>query len=79
MPAPKKKFSAGGIQVAIWENETKEGKTFTTVSIDRSYKDKDDKWQKTSYFKVSDLPKAIAAMQSAFNYLTIKETETIPA
>lgn len=76
MSAPIKKFSAGGVQVAIWQNETKSGKSFSTVSIDRRYKEKDsENWKSSNSFPVNDLPKAIFALQEAYRFLAISESE----
>lgn len=76
MTGPIKKFSAGGVQVAIWENKSKEGRQFSTVSIDRRYKDTDDEWKSTNSLKMNDLPKAILALQKAYEYLALKEPKT---
>ncbi|MBI2598559.1 MAG: hypothetical protein HYW50_05195 [Candidatus Diapherotrites archaeon] len=70
---PVHRISVGGIQVAIWENESKEGKTFNTVTLDRRYK-VGEEWKSTNSFKVNDLPKASLALQKAFEYLSLKET-----
>ena len=72
---PVKKFSAGGIQVAVWENEGKDGSKFNTVSMDRSYKDKKDEWQKANTLKQNDIPKAIAALNKAYEFIVVKEPE----
>ncbi|VVC00382.1 Uncharacterised protein [uncultured archaeon] len=69
---PVAKFRAGGIQVAIWENETKEGGSYKTVSIDRRYK-AGEEWKSTKSFRQNDLPKAILALQKAFEYVSMKE------
>lgn len=73
MSKPIKKFSAGGIQVAVWENEGKEGKQFYSVSVDRRYKDKNDEWKSTNSLKATDLPKAVLALNKAYEYLTLKD------
>ncbi len=74
MSSPIKKFSAGGIQVAIWENEGKEGRVFHSVSFDRRYKDKEE-WKSTNSLKTNDIPKAIIALQKSYEYLVLKEPE----
>ena len=73
---PVKKFNAGGIQVAVWENERKDGGKFNTISMDRSYKNDKDEWQKTNTLRISDIPKAIAALSKAYDFTVIKEPET---
>lgn len=74
MVKPVKKFSCGNMQLAIWENEGKEGKNFFTISFDKRYKINDE-WKSSNTLKVNDLPKAVSLFQKAFEYLTIKESE----
>ena len=76
MSSPIKKFSVGGVQLAVWQNEGKEGNQFYTVSLDRRYKDKDDEWKSSNSYKKNDLPKAILALQKAYEFLALKEPET---
>lgn len=79
MSSPIKKFSAGAIQVAIWENETvlAEGSSsYNTISITRRYKAKDGEWKSSSSLRLNDIPKAILALQEAYKYLALKEPET---
>jgi hypothetical protein len=47
--------SINGLSASIWKRKTKEGEVYYTASIDRSYKDKDDKWQRTSTFRHDEL------------------------
>ena len=75
MSLPVKKFSVGGVQAAVWENEGKEGRSFYSVSFDRRYKDKNDEWKSTSSLKANDLPKAILALQKAYEFVSLKELE----
>jgi len=51
----------GGIEVTIWGNNG-----FQTVTMQRTYKDKSNEWQKTQSLRVSDIPKAILALQKAY-------------
>ena len=76
MSVPVKKFAAGGIQVAIWENESTKGGKFNNVSIQRNYKDKNDEWKSSSSLRVNDLPKATVALQKAYEWLVLKENQT---
>ena len=46
-PAPEHKVHYGRVDVAVWKREAEE-RTFYSFSISRSYKDKDDQWQRTS-------------------------------
>ena len=76
---PEKKFRAGGVTATIWLNHKKEdeGKqsTFRTISIERSYMDKDNNWQSTNTLRVNDLPKANLVVQKAYEYILLKEEE----
>ncbi len=76
MTIPIKRFGAGAIQVAIWENEGKEGIKYNTVSLQKNYKDKNDEWKSSSSMKANDIPKAILALQKAYEYLTLKGAES---
>ena len=69
--APEAKFVVGTVQVAVWENDGKEG-TFNTISIDRSYKTGED-WKHTHSLRVNDIPKAILALQKSYEHLALKE------
>jgi hypothetical protein len=75
MTAPAKKFAAGGIQVAIWENKGREGNNYYTVSFDKRYKDKEGNWKSTTSLKANDLPKAVLALEKAFEFVSLKEPE----
>jgi len=44
-----------------------------SVSIERSYKDKEDNWKTTNSFNVNDLPKLILASEKAYEAIVIKE------
>jgi len=74
---PEKKFSTGAISATVWKNEgkSKDGteREFNSVSLERRYKDKDDKWQSTTSLRVSDLPKVALVANKAFEYLVLKD------
>jgi hypothetical protein len=48
--------SANFLSASIWKKEDKNGEVFYTVNVDRSYKDKDGKWQRTNSFRHEELP-----------------------
>ena len=83
MAQPIMKFAAGGVQVAVWENEgtSKDGtiRSFNSISIDRRYKDKNDEWKSTNSLKLNDIPKAILALQKAYEYLALKDKANMNA
>lgn len=72
MNKPVKKLTAGSIQVAVWLNEGKGG-NFYTFTISRRFKDEKDSWQNSNSFRLSDLPKAIFALQEAYRHFALKE------
>ena len=71
---PEKSYKFGSVRVSIWKGtrNTRDGRQFETsnVTIDRAYKDADGNWKNTSSLKENDIPRAIAALQAAFVYLT---------
>ena len=69
---PEKKFIAGSISATIWVNKN-DDKEYKTISIQRNYKDKDDKWKSTNSMRVNDLPKARLVLDKAFEYLSLKD------
>jgi len=77
--APVRKFVAGGVTVSVWENEAlgKDGivNTYPSVSLDKRYKDKDGGWKSSKSMKRDDLPKAILALQKAYEFLALKEND----
>lgn len=75
MNKPVKRFRAGAVSAAIWENQSEKG-SFATISLQRSYKDKEE-WKNTSSLKVNDLPKAMLVLNQAFEYLVLKENSSI--
>lgn len=79
---PEKKFSTGAISATIWKNEGKsrtgENVEYKTVNIQRSYQDKDGKWQTTSSMRVNDLPKAILVLNKAYEYLVLRDADQTP-
>ena len=76
---PEKVFRASPISATIWTNEamTKDGEVrlFRTITLERSYKDKEDQWKKTNSLRVTDLPKATLVLNKAYEYVTFKEDE----
>ncbi|MBN1346684.1 MAG: hypothetical protein JXQ73_28595 [Phycisphaerae bacterium] len=68
--APIKKFSAGTISCALWENEAKvDGRKLRIMkaTIDRRYRDKDGTWKSTGSFGRSELPLVIFCLMQAFS------------
>lgn len=77
MEKPVKVFKGGNIVVSLWSNRgINDDKEFEykTISIQKSYKDKNGTWQHTSSFVASDLPKIRLLMDAAYRYLLMPET-----
>ena len=75
---PEHKVRIGGITATIWKNDAKGSKfekEFYTVNLDKSYKDKEGKWQNSGSLTTNDMPKAILAMQKAYEYCMLKDDE----
>ncbi len=75
--APVQKFRAGAISASIWENKSKDGNEFKSVSFEKGYKDDKGDWQKTNSLYVSDLPKAIVVLSKAYEALALKNVEAV--
>ncbi len=75
MTQPEIKFKAGGIAATVWKNQSKDGE-YRTVSFERSYKDKDGTWKKTSSLRLNDLPKATVVLNKAYEHLVLSGNAT---
>ena len=74
---PEKKFKIGGISATVWRNTVlRDGKqdSYCTVSIERTYKDKQGAWQRTNSFRTHDLPRAALVLQEAYKYVAFNDT-----
>lgn len=72
MTKPIEKFQYGAVSCAVWKNEHKvNGKLIVSISvtIDRAYKDKEGEWKHTDFLGVNDIPKAILALNEAYQYM----------
>ena len=65
---PAESFRAGGVKATIWENSTKDGNSYYSVTLTRSYKDGDD-WKETNSYYRDDLPKVELVMRKAFEFV----------
>ena len=67
---PEHTIRCGGIQIAVWSNETPKG-TFQSITIDKSYKD-GETWKRTKSFKATDLIKVQIGINKVLEYLYLK-------
>ena len=76
MVKPETVFKIGAVRASVFRNIIeKNGQSIPLpkVMIEVRYKDKAGKWQGTHSLSVNDLPKAILALQKAFEYLMEKK------
>ena len=66
---PEKKFRVRGLTATVWKSISPQGTAYYNVQLDRSYKDKDNNWKKTSSLKENDIPKAMVLLQKAYEYV----------
>jgi len=67
--APVKKFSAGSVSCALWENEaTVDGRKVNLLkaTVERRYKDKDGQWKSSGSFSRNEIPLAVLCLLKAF-------------
>ena len=73
MSKPIEVIRVGAVNVSIFENTImKDDKILTIpkVVFQVRYKDKQGQWKSTSSLSVNDIPKAINALQKAYQILT---------
>jgi hypothetical protein len=66
--APDYKAHFGRVQAAVWRRDL-EGRTSYSVSVTRSYKDKQDQWQRTTQLDEDDLLPAAKALDDAYTWI----------
>ena len=52
--SPIDRIRVGRVAAAIWRNTGDDGKHFYSFTLDRSYEDKNGKWQSTDSFGLND-------------------------
>lgn len=73
---PEHKIRVGAITATIWKNEvTNQQGSFETYSVvlERNYTDNTNTWKTTNQYKQQDIPKAVLALQKAYEWLSLKE------
>jgi hypothetical protein len=85
MSKPEVSFKVGAVRAAIFRNTLQRGTR--TISIGKvilevRYRDKDGQWKSTHSMSANEIPKAILALQKAYEHLMCRpseETESEPA
>ena len=65
MAQPIKKLKSGRVEGAVWEKEF-DGKKSYSFTFQKSYKDKEGKWQNTNFFTQNELADVINLAQAFF-------------
>jgi len=78
MSKPEISFKVGAVRAAIFRNTLQRGTG--TVSIGKvvlevRYRDKDGQWKSTHSMSANEVPKAVLALQKAYDYLMTKKPE----
>ena len=72
MSKPEIVFKVGAVRASVFRNTIEKGGQsiqMPKVAIEVRYKDKAGQWQGTNSLSINDLPKAILALQKAYEYL----------
>lgn len=67
-----KKFVSGNINATIFENVNEDLKVTHITEVDRTYKDKDGKWQHSSRYFETDLDDLAVVSTKAKEFLRLK-------
>ena len=66
---PSYKARFGRVEAAVWSRELEEGRIAYSVTLQRSYRDGDGKWQRTSSLDEGDLLPAAKALDDAYSWI----------
>ena len=73
MKGPLKKFRAGQITCALWENEAMVNGRMVRMlkaTVERRYKDKNNQWQSSNSFGRNEIPLVKYCLDRAFEAIT---------
>jgi len=72
MSKPEKVFKMGAVRASIFRNFVNQGGrsvALPKIVIEVRYKNKAGEWDGTNSLSINDVPKAVAALQQAYEYL----------
>ena len=73
MSKPEKVFKVGAVRASVFTNTIQHGGKdvkLSKVILEVRYKDKAGEWKGTNSLSINEVPKAILAMQMAYQWLT---------
>ena len=79
MTQPVTTFKAGQVNCALWKTEiTVNGRAVSKMNatLERRYKDKNDKWQSNNSFGRNDIPLAIYCLEKAFDAIVEESSKS---
>lgn len=77
---PEISFKVGAVRAAVFRNTMQHGgKTIEIgkVVLEVRYRDKYDNWKSTHSLSANEIPKAILALQKAYDYLMTKKSDVV--
>ena len=77
MQKPEKTFRIGAVSASVFVNEAEGGRTFRSVSLQRSFKTGEE-WKTATNFTLSDMPAAVAVLQMAMHHVAERDRQTEP-
>ena len=81
MSKPEKVFKMGAVRASVFLNTIeKNGASIPLrkVVLEVRYRDKNGEWKSTKSLSINDLPKAIAALQQAYEYILSEASQRDP-
>ncbi len=78
MSKPEISFKVGAVRAAIFRNTIQRGAQTVNIGkvvLEVRYRDKDGQWKSTHSMSANELPKAILALQKAYEYLMSKKED----
>ena len=81
MSKPEKVFKMGAVRASVFLNTIEKDGTsipLRKVVLEVRYRDKNGEWKSTKSLSINDLPKAIAALQQAYEYILSEASQRDP-
>lgn len=78
MPKPEVSFKVGAVRASIFRNQIQRGKELINIGkvlLEVKYRDKDGQWKSTYSMSANEIPKAILALQKAYDYLMTRKPD----